>query len=283
MIANHFASPALHTGNGCAAFFFWPSIIGINMKNHTFGRFVGATGVVAFLIGVSSAWATPVQVYGNDFDGGIFVAPGVGAAFGGVGSASSVLGYAGIGPVGNQFAGSFWRNQGTAGQATTLTLTGLPAHSKVDLDFLLAIIESWDGSFTSVAPDYFTVRVDGNTVFSETFDNFELTDQSYSPPPGVLLTAFPFPNLVGLSGWPDSAYTLYLESSFHNIAHSSSTLTVEWFAGGGGWQAGSDEYWALENLKVSVHAVPEAGLGTSAGMALAGALMLLQRRRSGSH
>jgi hypothetical protein len=56
----------------------------------------------------------------------------------------------------NVFAGQFISNTtggneggnptGTPGQPTTLTLTNLPPHDSIDLNFLLAIIDSWDGS-----------------------------------------------------------------------------------------------------------------------------------------
>lgn len=253
------------------------------MKNHTVGQSVGPIVVAAFLACVSSAWAAPILAYGNDFDGGTSVLPGVSASLGGFGGASSVYGYAGYGQPGNQFSGNYWSNQGTAGQATTLTLTGLPAHAKIDLDFLLAIIESWDGTTGSGTydPDYFTVVVDGSPIFSETFDNFYFPDQSYNPAPGALIVWAQY-SLVGFDSWPESAYDMSFESAFHNIPHSASSLTVSWYADGGGWQAGLDEYWAIENLKVSVHPVPEAGLGTGAGIALAAVLMLFQGRRSNS-
>src|SRR5262249_49353682 len=50
----------------------------------------------------------------------------------------------------------------------------------------------------------------------------------------------------------DSAYNVGLDSAFSNIPHTSSSLTVEWFASGAGWQGGSDESWAIDNLEVIV-------------------------------
>ena len=59
------------------------------------------------------------------------------------------------------------RVTGNPASKTTLTLTGLPSHTSLDLDFVLAILESWDGEDGDHGPDHFNVSVDGNLVFSE--------------------------------------------------------------------------------------------------------------------
>jgi len=41
-----------------------------------------------------------------------------------------------------------------------------------------------------------------------------------------------------------------LDPVFQNIPHTAGTLTIEWFAGGSGWQGGSDESWAIDNVEV---------------------------------
>jgi hypothetical protein len=142
------------------------------------------------------------------------------------------------------------------GTPTTLTLTNLPTHTSVNLGFLLAVIDSWDGSSTEsieghpVGPDYFNVKVNGNLVFSQTFSNFTGVAQSYS---GVMLGS-------GLSArgfnanWLDSAYNMVL-----NIPHTGNTLTVDWFASGDGWQGINalfnnthDESWAIDNVRVDL-------------------------------
>src|SRR5689334_17970277 len=58
---------------------------------------------------------------------------------------------AGVGQYANYgFSGSFLWNQtggpsnGTPGLASVLTLTDLPPHHSIDLNFLLAIIDTWD-------------------------------------------------------------------------------------------------------------------------------------------
>ncbi|MCB9418674.1 MAG: hypothetical protein H6667_02640 [Ardenticatenaceae bacterium] len=73
---------------------------------------------------------------------------------------------------------------------------------------------------------------------------------SFSPPPDVVLAEY-----VPLGFNPDSddaAYDMSLYPAFHNIPHSASTLTIEWVAGGDGWQGGDDESWAIDNLEIVI-------------------------------
>ena len=199
------------------------------------------------------------QIYFNDFDGGLTVAPKVTGVLGGVTSTESVQGYDGIGSLSNTFGGNFLRNPSGGGEPprvpgspTTLTLTGLPPHTSVDINFLLAVIDSWDGSepgegpgaCDNCHPDIFTVTVDGNTVFSEAFG---FNGPIFDPPPGVLLDEYvPLFN----PEFDDAAYDMGLYASFDNIPHSAKSLTIEWFASGDGWQGGDDESWAIDNLEV---------------------------------
>jgi len=158
---------------------------------------------------------------------------------------------------------------------TFLTLTDLPEHTSVSLDFLLAIINSWDGADGGASPDFFDVTIDGTTVFSEAFDNFVLESQTYIPPAGVLLTprigpTVPispdgFTNMGFDTGigqeefWGDALYSMGNEPAFKSIPHALSTLTVAWYSNGAGYQGGSNESWAIDNLRVvlgGVNAVP---------------------------
>jgi len=135
-------------------------------------------------------------------------------------------------------------------------------HTAAELDFLLAIIDSWDGDDTQFGPDFFNVTVDGTSIFSNTFSFFGA--QGYVPPPGVRLTPLPYGPLAGSTGQnfldADSAYNMGLDPTF-SFAHTGSTLTIQWFASsvggsGQGWQGGADESWAIENLSVTVNAQP---------------------------
>jgi hypothetical protein len=130
-------------------------------------------------------------------------------------------------------------------------------HNSLDIEFLLAIIDSWDGDAPGpVGPDYFHVVVNGQLVFRHTFTNYPLQySQTYAPPSGGLLSSG---TNRGYAGDPDSAYNMYLEPTLHNIPHTASTAVIDFFAGGGGWQGGFDESWGIDNLRVSANFSPSA-------------------------
>jgi Ca2+-binding RTX toxin-like protein len=196
--------------------------------------------------------------FSTDFDSGVPI------QFTGFTNTESVQGYAGVGTGTNLFAGSFLRNDsggdpsngGAVPQTpTVLTLTNLPAHTSVDVNFLLAMIGSWNSASDNQGPDFFNVLVNGVSVFNENFRNFAPfpASQGYVSPPGTLLT----PNLADLftaASIPvdnnDTAYNMSLEPAFNDIPHTSSTLTVEWFADGAGFEGQDNESWAIDNVEV---------------------------------
>ena len=197
----------------------------------------------------------PQTVYFNDFDGGLAVAPGVKDVLDGITTTEPAQGYSGVG----SFGGDFLRNTtggepiGTSGEPTRLTLTKLPRHSSVNINFLLAIIDSWDGSLpggcTTCHPDVFNVRVDGIAVFGESFG---FNGPTFVPPLGVLLAISP---LGFNSDFDDAVYDMGLNPTFDNIPHTARTLTIEWFADGAGWQGGDDESRAIDNLEIILNKV----------------------------
>lgn len=198
---------------------------------------------------VSPASASSVTIFSADFDSG------VPSEFSGVTTTEGVQGYAALGTGSNVFGGNFLRNSNVLEASTTLTLTNLPPHDSISLSFLLAIIDSWDGdSGTCFATgDGFNVSVDGTPIFTEAFENSTCGIQTYIPPVGVELARRA--NLgfnTGPTYFSDSAYNMGLDPTFQNIPHTSSTLTIEWFTSGGGWQGGTDESWAIDNVQVTI-------------------------------
>jgi hypothetical protein len=157
---------------------------------------------------------------------------------------------------------------GNPANSTIFSLTGLTSHSYMDISFLLAVIDSWDGLS---GPDAFNVKVDGNLVFSATYTNF-VEGEAYQG------TRLFYRQPAGFSegdSYLDSAYSLAITG----IPHTASTATIEFFASGAGWQGYTDESWAIDNLDVSVSSgVPEPGsmLLAAAGMA---ALFVRRRKR----
>jgi hypothetical protein len=212
-----------------------------------------ACAIAGLLLLAGNAGAA--TVFSTDFDGGSIPAEiSPGAAF-----LTGVQGFAGLGPAGDQFGGSFLRS--ATGNLVELQLTGLPAHTSIDIEFLFAAIDSLDGTGSFPQGDFFNVVVDGVTVFNESFANATASQiQSYNPPPGVQLARRVDLGFGGPGGFhTDSAYDLGADPIFANIAHTASSVTIQFFIQGVGIQPLDDESWAMDNLRVSVNAVPEPG------------------------
>jgi len=243
---------------------------------------------VVLLVLCNRLAAAPITVFSDDFDGGRWLAEGVSGDFSGINNTESVQGYSGLGHSGYVFSGSSLRNTTKLApmqaSPSVLTLSGLSSHTHIDLDFLLAIIDSWDGGGSPpYAPDRFNVTVDGLLVFSHTFSevNNEVRPQSYVPPEGGLL-AFNTPlGFSSVGGFNDSAYDMSLEPTLI-VAHTAPSVSIQWYADGDGWQGGADESWAIENVRVRVESnvVPEpCTLLVWSGLGAAGLVAAWRRRR----
>ena len=188
-------------------------------------------------------------VFFTDFESG------VPTEFSGYFTAESVQGFAGIGNGGNTFSGTMLRNDsGPRTQLPTrLLLTDLPVHESIDLNFLLAVIDSWNGAGGSGAPDYLTILVDGTAVFTQAFDVFDLND-GYAAPPGGLLGSDVD---LGFSTWVDAAFDLGPEAALSAIPHTAADVLIEWAAWGSfsSWTGGTDESWAIDNVEVVLNNV----------------------------
>lgn len=204
-------------------------------------------------------------VFSTDFEGPLpaGVSPGVATLTG-------VQGFAGLGPMGHQFGGSFLRSP--TGNVVTLTLDNLPDHQAISLGFLLAAIDSLDGTGTFPQGDFLTITLDGVQVFRESFANALPSQiQSYAPPAGGELARHVD---LGFSGpgsyYTDSAYNFAIEPRLQNLAHTASSAVFTFQMEGPGIQPLDDESWAMDGLTVSVSAVPEPAAGTLALLGLGG-------------
>jgi hypothetical protein len=207
-----------------------------------------------------SAARADTTVFFTDFESGVpaeITAPGS--------VLDGVQGYGGLGPVGNQFGGSFLRYTSVPLFDTQLTLTGLPAHDHLSLAFLAAIIDSWDGT------ELFQVAIDGTTLFSHWFQLATGDASDYVAPAGGLLSSG---TDLGFSGCcyynRDRAYDMSVDPTFE-IPHTASSVTIVWrisaISGPAAnqWQGGNDESWAIDNVKVSVSSTT-TGVGDSPGI-----------------
>ncbi len=104
----------------------------------------------AAIVGKSQAANLPI--FFQNFDGGGFVtAPTTGSMTGYV-NTQSVEGFAGLGTGTNVVSGLYLHNAtgdnftNSPSLKSTIQLSNLPAHSAIQLQFLLAIIDTWDGT-----------------------------------------------------------------------------------------------------------------------------------------
>jgi hypothetical protein len=204
---------------------------------------MAAVCATMLLLGAMPGGAVAQEVYSNDFDGSETFASGVSGALSGVTTTESVQGYSAVG-----FNGDMLRNDtGNPPLFTTLTLNNLPSHARISIDFLLAIIDSWDSLDNSIfSPDYFNISLDGTLVFQDTYniDNpinntFGLTDIG-----GKVQRGF---NNV----WLDQAFDT---DGLLDFAHTASSVTIDFYASGAGWHVdggGLDESWGIDDLRVT--------------------------------
>lgn len=186
------------------------------------------------------------QVFSENFETGA-----ASAAWSGAGTVQGSQGLLAFGG----FGFSHLKNDGP--DATLLQLTGLGAHTQLDVSFSLAIWDSVDanpGDFPY--GDRFQVTVDGATVIDAPFGNY---GEATPVGPGVAV-AMPVANF-GYGGYNDSARVV----SF-SIAHTGSSATIGFRFPN--TQGSPDEAFGIDNVSVSVSAVPEPSTYALMGLGL---------------
>jgi hypothetical protein len=230
------------------------------------------------VVSLAAVAAAQTTVFSCDFESSTLppqIAPGSAMREG-------VQGFAGLGPAAAPFAGSFLRSE--TGNTVTLTLTSLPPHNAIHLDFVFAAIDSLDGTGAYPAGDFFAIEIDGNTFFRESFANALGSQlQSYVSPAGVELARRVDLGFAGPgSFFTDSAYWLGGDPSFGAIGHTSPTLTIAMRIEGEGIQSLADESWALDNLTIRTFTTANPGAVVAYGQGCGPTLSVFGTPRIGT-
>ena len=161
---------------------------------------------------------------------------------------------------------------------TELTLTGLAAHTSLTVSFDIAFIDTWDGNDETAIccnPDYLFITFDGAPAFALSSNNQQGLAPQYQG--GALVAIGDYAQAAGFV----DAVVRYDGLATLTFAHTGSTFTLGFQAGGDGWQGDfndQDESWGLDNVAISAEPVPEPGEWTMlvAGLAVTG---IAARRR----
>ncbi len=182
--------------------------------------------------------------------------PALPSGYTGVGDVESVQGYAGYGNGTYTFAGNFIHNDDATipGQATTLSLADLAPHTSIDINFLAAIIDTWDGNDAPAqnGPDFFNVELDAVSLFDQSIHHISLSSGDFNPGTPAVIADMVELGFSAINGFGDTGFDMSGIANFTNVAHSANTLTIDWFADGAGWQGGVNESFGIDNVNLEL-------------------------------
>ena len=133
--------------------------------------------------------------------------------------------------------------------------------------FDLYIFDSWDGYWVGGA-DRIIVQANGVTKFDESFSNDPNKPQSFRAPD------MPRANYGGRTSALDA---IYRNISITFKAPTTDKVRLSFMDGGIGTY--TDESWGIDNFRLAYSVVPAPG---AVGLALAGGLLMIPRRRRGA-
>lgn len=205
-----------------------------------FGAFCLCSGILSASFAVFSPRASVAALlYSDDFDSPPTLAPGVSASYSG-GALDAAIPFGG-------WAGNYYSSDRNGPLApTVLSLTNLPAHSAIDVDFLLGFLESWDSTDGTATPDFLKIEVDGvPKILGLTVNNASGTVVNFGG--GTATHSYVQANnnffytdtLVDMSSDPALSF-----------AHTASTLNLAITAYGDGWQGFADEGWGFDAITI---------------------------------
>jgi hypothetical protein len=205
---------------------------------------LACAAAIAATLATLAAPASPASaaslLYSNDFDALPTLAPGVtagGFTNGGLEAANTFGSW-----TGNYFAN---RSMGDPAVASVLTLSNLPAHSAVNISFILGFLESWDSSNPSPwSPDYLKIEVDGSTIL-----DLLTISGAVNYGGGTILADYVQANAQIY--FSDTLIDMAPSSALLSIPHSANSLSLSINAYGAGWQGGTDEAWGLDALTIT--------------------------------
>ena len=156
--------------------------------------------------------------------------------------------------------GSFLRNADAAGAATVIQLTDLPEHESLDLEFVLAIIDRWDGNDPGEGPDSLRIEVDGTLVLNKTFSNIAAHGQSYAPSSDALLRSG---TDLGFGAAADSLYDLTHMGACARSPIPAATAEIRIYAEGPNY-GNRAESWAIDNFRIRLNDADGASISVLA-------------------
>ncbi len=138
-------------------------------------------------------------------------------------------------------------------QKAILSLTGIPSHDFITVDYDLYIHDSWDGNNTSSGPDVFNMLVDGDTSVHTTFSNWSFTPYNLQAYPNNIPASNPYFSGAVTTNLPTACNSAVstLSTKYHitkTIAHSASSLTLLLEAVG--IEVACNESWSIDNLVI---------------------------------